>query len=150
DIRYVLLHENGHVAGLGHSADPTAVMFPFFSSGIVGHGLAQPDIDAVARLYPPHPLPPPVPFRIAFAGSIQLNGAPPPPPPPPGSPPPPPGSPPPPSLFTTTLSGAGSGTAVGASQIRGSGAVIPVSSLCGFVGGLATITAANGDQLTVV
>src|SRR6266568_3432654 len=36
DIRELLLHENGHVAGLGHSANPTAVMFPSFTAGIVG------------------------------------------------------------------------------------------------------------------
>lgn len=53
DIRYVLLHENGHVAGLQHSPDPTAVMFPFFSAGTVGHRLAQDDIDAITFLYSP-------------------------------------------------------------------------------------------------
>jgi Matrixin len=53
DIRYVLLHENGHVAGLQHSPDPAAVMFAFFSPGIVGHGLAQDDIDAITFLYSP-------------------------------------------------------------------------------------------------
>jgi Matrixin len=58
DLRYVLLHENGHVAGLGHSLDPSAVMFPVFSSGIVGHGLAQDDIFAISWLYPTHPQPP--------------------------------------------------------------------------------------------
>ena len=53
DIRYVLLHENGHLAGLEHSPDPGAVMFAFFSPGIVGHGLAQDDIDALTFLYSP-------------------------------------------------------------------------------------------------
>jgi hypothetical protein len=60
DIRYVLLHENGHVAGLQHSPDPTAVMFASFASGIVGHGLAQDDISAISWLYPTNPLPPAV------------------------------------------------------------------------------------------
>lgn len=51
DIRYVLLHENGHAAGLCHSPDPNAVMYPFFSPGIVGHGLAPDDMGQISWLY---------------------------------------------------------------------------------------------------
>jgi matrixin len=52
DIRYVMLHENGHVAGLDHSGDPSAVMNVQFMPGVVGHGLASDDIDAISTLYP--------------------------------------------------------------------------------------------------
>ena len=50
DIETVLLHENGHVAGLGHSADFQAVMYPSY------HGLLRflqsNDIDGISSLYP--------------------------------------------------------------------------------------------------
>ena len=52
DLRYVMLHENGHLAGLDHSPDPSAVMYFDFRSGIVGHGLATDDINAISTLYP--------------------------------------------------------------------------------------------------
>lgn len=65
DFRYVMLHENGHVAGLQHSQDLAAVMFPFFGPGMVGHGLAQDDINAISSLYPLHPVHPPHPLPAA-------------------------------------------------------------------------------------
>lgn len=52
DLRYVVLHENGHLAGLDHSPDPSAVMYNGFTEGIVGHGLATDDINAISTLYP--------------------------------------------------------------------------------------------------
>jgi hypothetical protein len=52
DLRYVLLHENGHLAGLDHSPDPSAVMNTNFMAGIVGHGLAADDINGISTLYP--------------------------------------------------------------------------------------------------
>jgi hypothetical protein len=129
DIRFVLLHENGHVAGLMHSADPRAVMFPVAFPGIVGHGLAQADIDAISALYPLqfHPQPPPVPFSATVSGSSQLNLP----------------------DFSATYSGSGTGTHLGASQVLGSAAVIPVSSTCVIAEEQVTLTAANGDQLSV-
>ena len=60
DIRYVMLHENGHAAGLCHSPDPTAVMYAFTSPGVVGHGLAPDDMDQITWLYRRGPAPTPL------------------------------------------------------------------------------------------
>ena len=50
DVETVMLHENGHVLGLGHSNVPGAVMQP--SYGGVRQSLHQDDIDGVSFLYP--------------------------------------------------------------------------------------------------
>jgi hypothetical protein len=60
DIRYVLLHENGHLAGLDHSLEPSAVMYDDFKSGVVGHVLASDDINGISTLYPANSTSPPV------------------------------------------------------------------------------------------
>ena len=49
DVQTVLGHENGHVAGLGHSTDPASLMFPSYSGAQCA--LAQDDIDALIALY---------------------------------------------------------------------------------------------------
>ena len=50
DAESVLLHENGHVVGLGHSADVNAVMAtPYLSTQC---DLGQDDIDGISALYP--------------------------------------------------------------------------------------------------
>ena len=46
----VILHENGHVVGLGHSADLNAVMAAFYSG--TQCQLGQDDIDGISNLYP--------------------------------------------------------------------------------------------------
>ncbi|CAG9948812.1 unnamed protein product [Clonostachys rosea f. rosea IK726] len=46
----VALHELGHSLGLRHSTDPSAVMFPTFSSG--RRSLGTDDIAGIRRLYP--------------------------------------------------------------------------------------------------
>jgi hypothetical protein len=58
DLESVLLHEDGHVAGLDHSADPSAVMYALY--GGIRRALAQDDIDAISTLYPLRfrPIPP--------------------------------------------------------------------------------------------
>jgi Matrixin len=50
DLESVLLHENGHVAGLGHSADTNAVMYAYYSG--LRRDLHQDDIDGISFLYP--------------------------------------------------------------------------------------------------
>ena len=49
DLQSVLLHENGHVAGLGHSTDRNAVMYPSYQTARCD--LAQDDINGIAALY---------------------------------------------------------------------------------------------------
>ena len=49
DLQTVYLHENGHVAGLGHSSDIAAVMYPSYQAAHCS--LAQDDINGIATLY---------------------------------------------------------------------------------------------------
>jgi hypothetical protein len=49
DLESVYLHENGHVAGLGHSTDVSAVMYPSYQTARCV--LAQDDKNGIAALY---------------------------------------------------------------------------------------------------
>jgi Matrixin len=49
DLETVFLHENGHVAGLGHSSDPSAVMYPSYQTARCT--LGQDDRNGLAALY---------------------------------------------------------------------------------------------------
>ena len=49
DLQSVYLHENGHVAGLGHSTDLSAVMYPSYQTARCE--LAQDDKNGIAALY---------------------------------------------------------------------------------------------------
>jgi len=49
DLESVFLHENGHVAGLGHSTDTRAVMYPSYQTARCA--LAQDDRNGIAALY---------------------------------------------------------------------------------------------------
>jgi hypothetical protein len=49
DLQSVFLHENGHVAGLGHSTDVRAVMYPSYQTARCS--LAQDDRNGIAALY---------------------------------------------------------------------------------------------------
>jgi Matrixin len=49
DLESVYLHENGHVAGLGHSTDVNAVMYPSYQTARCA--LAQDDKNGLAALY---------------------------------------------------------------------------------------------------
>ncbi len=50
DVETVMLHENGHVLGLGHSSVTQAVMYAYY--GGLRRSLHQDDIDGVTSLYP--------------------------------------------------------------------------------------------------
>src|SRR5215216_3572887 len=49
DLESVYLHENGHVAGLDHSSDPNAVMYPYYQTARCS--LAADDRAGLAALY---------------------------------------------------------------------------------------------------
>jgi hypothetical protein len=50
DLQTVLLHENGHVVGLDHSADAGAVMYPSYQHADCT--LGQDDINGIRSIYP--------------------------------------------------------------------------------------------------
>ena len=52
DFQRVILHENGHVAGLAHSAVPGSVMYATLPSGPWSHELTPDDVDALSAVYP--------------------------------------------------------------------------------------------------
>ena len=54
DVETVLLHENGHVAGLGHSTEPGAVMEATYAG--VRRALTDDDRDGLVGLYPSVPI----------------------------------------------------------------------------------------------
>ena len=53
DLYSVALHELGHALGLAHSANPSAVMYAYYTPGTVYAGLQQDDINGLLALYPP-------------------------------------------------------------------------------------------------
>jgi hypothetical protein len=50
DVQTVLLHENGHVAGLGHASSPSSVMYPSYLGARCSLGPL--DQQAISALYP--------------------------------------------------------------------------------------------------
>jgi hypothetical protein len=52
DVESVMLHENGHVLGLGHSDDLNAVMFANYFPRGIARDLREDDIAGVSFLYP--------------------------------------------------------------------------------------------------
>lgn len=52
DLQSVLTHEDGHLAGLAHSADPDALMYPTINPGVTRRTLGEDDIGAITTLYP--------------------------------------------------------------------------------------------------
>jgi hypothetical protein len=89
DVYSIALHETGHALGLGHSDDPSAIMYPYYH---MHTALSQDDISAVQQLYAaqtsspspspaaPAPAVPPVlvvqaPASPATASPISISGA---------------------------------------------------------------------------
>jgi len=52
DLQSILIHELGHVLGIGHSSDPRATMNAGLPSGIAARSLEKDDREAVCALYP--------------------------------------------------------------------------------------------------
>ena len=73
-VSIVLAHEIGHVLGIGHSADASALMY-FDASAKRNLALAQDDVDAVTYLYPRDELG----GDQLFGGCARIGAAPPPP-----------------------------------------------------------------------
>ncbi|MBA0559826.1 hypothetical protein Golob_016770 [Gossypium lobatum] len=51
DLESVAIHEIGHILGLGHSEDPNAIMYAYFSPGTIKRNLGRDDIDGIRALY---------------------------------------------------------------------------------------------------
>lgn len=58
DLWSVVLHELGHSLGLGHTADPSTIMYPFLSPNTARRTLAPDDIAGINALYGPTTSPP--------------------------------------------------------------------------------------------
>lgn len=52
DIASVALHEFGHCAGLDHSTNGAAVMYPYLAPGATKRNLTQDDINGIQAIYP--------------------------------------------------------------------------------------------------
>lgn len=96
DLFTVVLHEAGHALGLGHSDEPTAVMYPYYRQA---YGLTSDDIAGIQALYGApgtgQPSAPPTPPVVSEPPPTTPSLPPAPPATPPPAPPTTPSSPPP-------------------------------------------------------
>jgi len=51
DLPSVVLHEIGHLLGLAHTSDPSAVMYPSIGPGMEKRALQEDDIQGIQALY---------------------------------------------------------------------------------------------------
>lgn len=65
DLPTTILHELGHAAGLGHSTDGGAVMYPSLGKGVQHRNLSQDDISGLLAAYPSSVTPSPSPTATA-------------------------------------------------------------------------------------
>lgn len=59
DLPSTILHELGHAAGLGHSGQSSAVMYPTLGKGVAKRSLTADDIAGLEAAYPPNQAPTP-------------------------------------------------------------------------------------------
>ena len=76
DFQTVVTHELGHAVGLGHSADPTSVMYAYLSAGEVRHDLSAGDIADITALEEAATSTAPEPLMASPAGLHRENGLP--------------------------------------------------------------------------
>lgn len=55
DLESVAVHEIGHLLGLGHSGEPSAIMFPTITSRTRKVDLAEDDVEGIQKLYGGNP-----------------------------------------------------------------------------------------------
>ncbi len=72
DYASVVLHELGHALGLGHSADPAAIMFPSIAPGAIKRTLAPDDLAGIRAIYG---IPEPSTWLLAVMGLVGIAAA---------------------------------------------------------------------------
>ncbi len=52
DLQAILTHEAGHLLGMAHATDTSALMYAFYRPGAIA--LTSDDVDGICTVYPPH------------------------------------------------------------------------------------------------
>jgi hypothetical protein len=136
DIYSVALHETGHALGLGHSDDPTAVMYPYYRLQTV---LSADDIAGIQALYGANGTsgtPPSTGTGITGTGSGAGTGT---------------GTTPGTGTGTGAGSGSGSGTTPGPDTVPPTLSIVsPSSTIVSAYSGTISISGTAGDNVGVV